>query len=452
MNKIFTFYKKLKELIGHGKTGAVIRGFLFVNLSVLLGAWLGLKIFLPDDFILSKINERLFIKDMGLIAEDIDVSLSGNISINEGTITEKGEKTTSFYQLKFSPSFTDILFGEIAGTVYLDDINNQGGEIELSFETGESPCYSIELNEAPLSVLKPFLKDISLVGELSGEAEICQNEKTYDGHLEFTGKDVVFRGKVPTAMGPLNVGKIELGNMEISADIKKSILSIGSFLADGLFSIDIAGKVTLNSKNFDASRLNLDVRIKAPDKKKLEKNPTLNLAIGQMSKYKKGNDKYAFLLKGRVLKPRMLNAPDKRVIKSDKVKKDKKSKKTDKVKRKPRNKPKKRPARKPKKSIKRSSRKKPEVKDKKKLPERKSDLTKINSTRKLEDDVDEEKKEKEEEKEVEKEEKEENSSEEVEKEEEEEEEEEEEVKEKKKESSKSEEKQDKSNEEDEEEE
>ena len=400
MNKLMVWYRKLKDLIGHGRTGAFIKGFLFVNFSVILGTWLGIKVFLPDDFILSEINERLFVKDMGLIAEDVDISLLGNISIYEGSLTEKGEKTTSFYELQFSPSFIDLMFGELAGTVYLDDINNQGGVIELSFETGENPCYSIELEKAPLSVLKSFITDISLVGDITGEGELCQNEKkTYDGYVELSGKDIVFRGEIPTQMGPLNIGKIELGTIELVSGIEKNILTVEKFLTDGLFAIDIAGKVTLNAKRFDASGLNLDVRIKAPDKEKLDKNPTLNLVIGQMSKFKKEKDNYAFLLKGRMAKPRLLNAPDRRVMDTGKGKltRDKKDKNVQKnVKKNNRQRPKKRTPRKRtrKTPVDRTKRARPEKREV--SPKKKKSLAESsNSTRKLEDDIEENKKEEE---------------------------------------------------------
>ena len=403
MNRLMDWYRKLKDLIGHGRTGAFIRGFLFINGSVLIGIWLGMKVFLPDDFILAKINERLFVKDMGLVAEDVDVSILGNISIYEGALTEKGEKTTSFYELQFRPSFFHMLFGELSGTVVLSDINNQGGELELSFETGENPCYYIDLEEVPLSVFKPFLKDISLIGELSGEAEVCNNEKNYDGFVELAGKDIVFRGKVPTQMGPLNIGKIDIGKVTLVSDISKSVVSVNKFLTEGLFSIDIAGKINLNAKSFDASRINLDVRMKAPDVKKIEKNPTLNLAIGQMSKYKKDKENYAFLLKGRLFQPKMYNAPDKRP--EDSADKNKKSKTKDrKIKRKSRNKPVKRTPRKRERTKLPEKRKEIDPRDRKSPPKRKKNLIERGTTTKLEDDIDEDRQKKEKKADVEKEE------------------------------------------------
>ena len=395
MNDLTHWYKKLKDFASHGRVGAIIKGFLFINFSIFLGIWLGMQFFLPDDFILSKINERLFIKDMGLIAEDVDVSIFGNVSIYEGYLTEKGEKTASFYKLQFSPSFFDLMFGEISGTVFLEDINNQGGDIELSFETGENPCYSIELDKAPLSVFQLLMKDVSLVGDITGEVDICQNEKkTYSGSVELFGKDVVFRGTVPTNMGPLNIGKIALGSIDLVSQIENSVLSIDKFLTEGLFSVDIAGKITLNAKNFDAARLNLDVRIKAPDAKELEKNPTLNLVVGQMSKFKNGKDNYAFLLKGRAGQPRMLNAPGKRVIKTGKAGTVNKTVKDKNDRKKNIKKDRKRPIRKP---VKRKIESKP--KKDRTPPKRRESLPDKTSTRKLEDDTSEEKKE---EKEVEK--------------------------------------------------
>ena len=64
---------KIRNLPVPGKVQALIKGVLFVNAAFFIGLWLGIKIFFPDDFVLSKINDQLFVKDMALVSEDVDV-------------------------------------------------------------------------------------------------------------------------------------------------------------------------------------------------------------------------------------------------------------------------------------------------------------------------------------------------------------------------------------------
>lgn len=310
---------KIKNLPVPGKVQALIKGVLFVNAAFFIGLWLGIKIFFPDDFVLSKINEQLFVKDMALVSEDVDVSLLGNISFEDGTLMQKGNKVLTFSELAFSPSLFATLGGHPAGKVHLEDINSQGGGLDAAFETKENPCYSLDASEVPLSILKPFLAEVVLTGSLSGGGEVCSKEGKYNGKIELSGEDIVLRGKIPTPMGDFDVGKINLGAIELAADVVENKAEIKKLSIKGIFELEASGKINLNTKNFPSSRLDLEISAKVPDMEKISENVALNLLVSQLSQYKGDSDNsYVFTLKGFVNKPQMGKAQKKdREIKTD---------------------------------------------------------------------------------------------------------------------------------------
>ena len=318
-NKFSEIIKKIRNLPIPGKVQALIKGVLFVNAAFFIGLWLGIKIFFPDDFVLSKINEQLFVKDMALVSEDVDVSLLGNISFEDGTLMQKGNKVLTFSELAFSPSLFATLGGHPAGKVHLEDINSQGGGLDAAFETKENPCYSLDASEVPLSILKPFLAEVVLTGSLSGGGEVCSKEGKYNGKIELSGEDIVLRGKIPTPMGDFDVGKINLGAIELAADVVENKAEIKKLSIKGIFELEASGKVNLNTKNFPSSRLDLEISAKVPDMEKISENVALNLLVSQLSQYKGDSDNsYVFTLKGFVNKPQMGKAQKKdREIKTD---------------------------------------------------------------------------------------------------------------------------------------
>lgn len=318
-NKFSEIMNKIKNLPVPGKVQALIKGVLFVNAAFFIGLWLGIKIFFPDDFVLSKINEQLFVKDMALVSEDVDVSLLGNISFEDGTLMQKGNKVLTFSELAFSPSLFATLGGHPAGKVHLEDINSQGGGLDAAFETKENPCYSLDASEVPLSILKPFLAEVVLTGSLSGGGEVCSKEGKYNGKIELSGEDIVLRGKIPTPMGDFDVGKINLGAIELAADVVENKAEIKKLSIKGIFELEASGKINLNTKNFPSSRLDLEISAKVPDMEKISENVALNLLVSQLSQYKGDSDNsYVFTLKGFVNKPQMGKAQKKdREIKTD---------------------------------------------------------------------------------------------------------------------------------------
>ena len=277
-----------------------------------------LKLFFPDDFLLSKVNEQLFVKDMALLSEDISLSLLGNVSFEDGTLLHKGEKVMTFSELAFSPKIFTTLGGHPAGKVYVSDMNAQGGELEATFETSENPCYTFNSHALPLSVLKPFMGEVVLTGELTGNGDVCQKENKYSGKIGLKGTDVVLRGKVPTPMGDFDVGKIILGDIEIVAEITDNKAEIKRLSIKGILEIEAPGKVTLNTRNPLASRLDLNIKAKIPDMAKIEENVALNLLAGQLSQYKgEEENSFSLTLKGFLNKPQMGKAPRERDLKAE---------------------------------------------------------------------------------------------------------------------------------------
>ena len=311
--KSMKIFDKINKLPVSGKAVAVIKAVLFIDAAVIMGLWLGIKLFFPDDYILSKINEQLFVRDMALLADDIEVSLLGNISFDDGTLMQKGNKVLTFSELSFSPAIFATLGGHPAGKVYVSDMNAQGGELEATFETGENPCYTFDSQELPLSVTKPFLGEVVLTGGLNGTGEICLKENKYSGKIDLKGSDVVLRGKVPTPMGDFDVGKIILGEIELLAEIAENKAEIKRLSVKGIFELTALGKVTLNVRNPVSSRLDLEIRARIPDMTKISENVALNLLVSQLSQYKDDEENsFALTLKGFLNKPQMGKAAKER--------------------------------------------------------------------------------------------------------------------------------------------
>lgn len=314
MNKVFDFFSKLGKFIPGGKPGVYIKGLVFINFAFFCGMWLGLELFFPDEYVLSKVNSALFVKDMGLTADDVSISPFLNITLSDGTLTKKGDEIITFGELKFSPSITGLISGGISGDIYLKEVNNQGGGMELTFDSSTSPCYSFELDELPVAMFNAMMAELSFTGIVSGEGEICLSEnQKYSGEIELSGDDIVMRGKIPTPMGDFDIGSIILGKIDIMAKVIDNKAEIEKFLMSGLIDFDIIGKIVLNSKTMVSSRMDLDVRAKVPNPEKLAENAALNLLINQMSQYKTGKENdFAFMLRGFITKPQLSKAPKER--------------------------------------------------------------------------------------------------------------------------------------------
>lgn len=311
-NKFSGMLNKIKNLPIPGKVQAAIKIVLFVDVAVLIGLWLGIKIFFPDDFVISKINEQLFVRDLALLADDVEISLFGNIAFEDGSLMQKGNKVLTFSEFSFSPSIFATLGGHPAGKVHVEDVNAQGGGLDATFDTSETPCYSLDASEVPLSVFKPFMAEVVLTGAMSGGGNLCMKEGKYSGKINVKGDDVVLRGKIPTPMGDFDVGKIILGEIELIAEVVENKVEIERFSLKGVFELDATGKIHVNTRIFTSSRIDLEIAAKVPDPAKIAENMALNLLMSQLASYK-GDDEnsYAFSLKGFFNKPQLGKAQKK---------------------------------------------------------------------------------------------------------------------------------------------
>ncbi len=326
MNKIKELKNKVKEVFQRyvkkvspelftGKIFVISKTIFFIGGSIVIGAWLGLKLFFPDEYILSQINKELFIRDMGLEADKVSVSILGNISLYNGQLTEKGERAFTFKRISFRPSLVDLMRKRVSGELQLADIDNQGGILTLNLGSGETPCYAFESRDVPLSIFRAFLNDISFSGILTGEGSFCLSEENrYNGNLFLVSDEITFRGKIPTVMGPVDIGRINLGSFDVSAEMKNGKVEISRMVTKGLVNIDVAGSAHVNTRFIMSSRLDLDVRIDVPDVEKIKENPALSILMGLMAQYRVPgeSDSYAIQMRGPASKPSINRAPPKR--------------------------------------------------------------------------------------------------------------------------------------------
>jgi type II secretion system protein N len=313
MNKIKELYAKIHPVLFTGRTFAIIKTMLFVGGSIFIGLWIGLKLFFPDEFILSKINKELFVKDMGLIADDVSISMFGNITFYNGQFTERGERVFTFGKITVKPSIFDVLRKRMSGEIIINDIDNQGGSLSVKADPGEEICYSFRSRDLPLSMVRGFLKDISFSGILTGEGNLCVTpDNKHNGAIFLVSDDIIFRGKLPTVMGPVDVGRIDLGSLDFSTEIKEGRAEITRLVAKGLITLDVAGSININPRTLMASRLDVDVRIDINDMGKVQENPALAILMGLMTQYKLPNKEgsYAMLMRGPASKPMINRAPD----------------------------------------------------------------------------------------------------------------------------------------------
>jgi len=311
MNRIKEIYAKYYPLLFTGRVFATAKTMLFIGGSIFIGLWLGLKLFFPTDYILSQINKELFVKDMGLTADSVSLSVFGNLSFHNGQFTEKGEKVFSFGKITVKPSLLDLLSKKISGEIQISDVDNQGGILNLKVTPGEESCYSFKSRDLPLSMIRGFLKDISFSGIVTGEGDVCISDGKYNGNIFLVSDSIIFRGKLPTVMGPVDLGRIDLGSFDFLANIKDGKLEISRLVANGNISLDVAGSVNINSRSIMSSRLDIDVRIALKDMEKINENPAMSILVGLMSQYKVQSEEgsFAMLMRGPAAKPMINRAP-----------------------------------------------------------------------------------------------------------------------------------------------
>lgn len=322
LEKLTTLINKLPL---HGALFSVTKKVLFVLVATLLGLWIALNFTLPTGMVLSLINKPLFEEDYGLNIESIGYFPLKTFSLEDGELTKQGETVITFSELSYTPSLWGALSGNGSGDIYLENIGGEDNYLDVSFSRGDFPCYDVELEDIPLTFLSRLSgdSDSSLRGEIDGSVDFCfvkgtaptkskrksrtpkRPSRSVEGELSFTLHDIVFKGKVPTPMGKLDVGRIPIGDIELTGVMNKKSLDIKKFSINGIFDIAITGNIQINTRKFNESRLNLAIVMKIKDEKALKKNAALTTVLSVLTQHKdrKNKQEYRFDLRGTLSAP-----------------------------------------------------------------------------------------------------------------------------------------------------
>ncbi len=321
----------LKKLPLSGAVRLIIWKLLFVEAALLLGFWIALSFTFPKGLILSPINKILFKNDMGLNADNVGYSFFKTISLDNGEVTKRGKTVFTFNTISYTPSLGGILAADGSGTVSVVGINGDDNELEASFSLGDYPCYEGFADNVPLDFLPRLLSapdDMSLRGYLSGDMKFCfvkpkEKAKTKTRHrrssvpkkdisstFSFEISRVFFKGKIPTGMGDMNVGRVSLGNIVLKGTIDKRELTFDTFTIKGMFEVTVTGVIRIDKRYPGRSRLDLQVKLFVKDLAALNKNKALVTVLSLLSRYEDREHKhtYFFSLRGSLSSPTMHRA------------------------------------------------------------------------------------------------------------------------------------------------
>lgn len=292
--KILLLYHKF---MSGGRIGNVMRLLLFVFLAILLGCYISLKVFFPDDFVLSKINSKLTSYEIGIEGDDVYYSLLFSFGIENGKITKKGETALLFGSLTGAPSIFSMFSSDFSGSVSIDNINEKGGRLNADIDLGKDPCFAFDAEELPASIIKMAFPDVKMGGSLDGLFEICNKKKKFSGDINMKGNKLTLGGKIMS----VSIENIDLGKMILEAKIKDNKMDIKKMTFNGAFDIKMDGKITMNPTNFNQSRLDIGITLKETKKGELAKIPLLEMMLGQ---YKDAtSDSYNIRLTGSIASP-----------------------------------------------------------------------------------------------------------------------------------------------------
>lgn len=296
------------KLISGRKMVSLLKGFFFFTAASILGIFLALKIFFPSEYILAEINKELFVKDMGLEAENVSYSPLATISFEMGKLTEKGETKLLFDEISFSPSIISLISKKIGGELDAYGFNNQGGELALDIDAGEEPCYQLAVDELPLSLIKIIFPGLKIRGFLTGESDVCKNKKRkFNGKIGLKGKGLSFAGNISI----VPIERLNLGELEFDAEIKNNRLEINKMTIKGDLDIMVQGKISINPANPKFSRTDLTIELTEAKKGVLKKSLKDNYALfeGMMNTYKARDiDGYRIGIRGSLTNPSVRKA------------------------------------------------------------------------------------------------------------------------------------------------
>ncbi len=302
VEKIRPLYDFLhKKLLSGGKTTNIARILLLIDVAATVGIYLGLKVFFPEAYILTKINKALSSNNIEIVADSVGYSLFSSVTISDGAIHKNGEKAFTFEEITVSPSVSGMVLGKMAGSAELSGVNNKDGELHADFSTSQDEtCFNLEMDETPLAVTSLMFDDIKLKGSMNGTAELCSGKKS-SGAFDLTGENIFISGKMNTPMGALEIPEVKLGKMAFKATVKENKIDFTKLTFKGDLEIGIKGKVTMSQNSFKNGRLDLDLELKEGKPGALAKISVLEMML---ERYKDATSKsYLIQLKGSAANP-----------------------------------------------------------------------------------------------------------------------------------------------------
>ncbi len=285
-------------LLAEGRLAVFIRGALFVGAASMLGLYLALVLFVPDELVIGKARQMASSKGLSLAVEDVDYSPFGAVILEGVTVgDEEGKDLLTIGSLTVSPRFLSLLRGSPAVTVTLKDIGGSGGSLKLRYEPGDDFCVALVGNDTPLSVLRLLWPKMKIEGRLNGEAEFCEEQKKTAATADLRAEEVKLDGVIYgiTLDKPLN-----LGTVVIRGETKENRFDVEELSADGDFLLEATGKVTLNAQSYKNSRIEISAQIEEKRSGALQELPLLALAL---ARFKGPDGNYAVKVTGTVQNP-----------------------------------------------------------------------------------------------------------------------------------------------------
>ncbi len=311
MNNIF---QTVKNYIIKVSKIRIIRILFFVDLSIFIGFYLGLKLFFPQDFVLLKINNQLFPYNYGVTSDEVNFEFPFGLEFENMELTKKGKTFLLLNEFEISPDISMAFGNPPSGELSLNGLYNEENFVDISFDLGKNGCFEGNLENIPLGrIISKMFDGIFLKGETSGEFSVCKagKKQKFNGNINLKANNLVFKGKIPSPMGAVDLGRIVLGNMNLTATVLQNKVSIKNLKLEGLFNIELFGEIFLNTRSISNSRLDLEVKLSLKNDKILRKNAMLNIAFSQLKRFKKGKF-YKFHLGGFLNNPRMRKSTSKR--------------------------------------------------------------------------------------------------------------------------------------------
>ena len=274
-----SFDKLTRRFTPEGRLASFGRGALFVGVASTIGLYSALVLFVPESVVMNYLNTLLAHQGLSVTAEDLDYSPFIAVTLDDVAIRDSQGKTLlTVGSLKLSPRLLPLLRGTLAATATFTDINGNGGRLTVRYDPGDDPCISFKGRDVSLDPLRLLFPTIELEGTLNGEAEFCEEKGKVVGEVNTTVRGAKLGG---TVYGLTLEKPVELGEIVVTGTAKEGKLEVEKVNIEGAFAVEVTGKVTLNSQNYQNSRLELFVTIQEKKSGAMQELPILDLALAR---------------------------------------------------------------------------------------------------------------------------------------------------------------------------